>query len=209
MCVLVGNLSLNFVFNESCHKNSPQYAKYLISFFCGRTWQKTQPNYIDDMSPIIKITFHFFDYLALQTIESEEQQRLRFQVELEFVQCLANPNYLHCKCDMTLLPSYNFSLPPQFLHSAIISRIQTLWTISNISSTLKSRNTRNLSNIQCVSTSWISYKAKNFAAKLSAHNAVNSSMIKQFSYGNIIHDEEQRLWPIKVASSDGCFFISI
>lgn len=30
--------------------------------------------------------------------ESEEQQRLRFQVELEFVQCLANPNYLHCKC---------------------------------------------------------------------------------------------------------------
>ncbi len=29
--------------------------------------------------------------------ESEEQQRLRFQVELEFVQCLANPNYLHCE----------------------------------------------------------------------------------------------------------------
>lgn len=30
-------------------------------------------------------------------LESEEQQRTRFQVELEFVQCLANPNYLHCK----------------------------------------------------------------------------------------------------------------
>ncbi|XP_037951047.1 mediator of RNA polymerase II transcription subunit 31 isoform X2 [Teleopsis dalmanni] len=28
-------------------------------------------------------------------IESEEQQRLRWQVELEFVQCLANPNYLN------------------------------------------------------------------------------------------------------------------
>ncbi|TMW46241.1 hypothetical protein DOY81_008680 [Sarcophaga bullata] len=28
-------------------------------------------------------------------IESEEQQKLRFQVELEFVQCLANPNYLN------------------------------------------------------------------------------------------------------------------
>lgn len=27
--------------------------------------------------------------------ESEEQQKLRFQVELEFVQCLANPNYLN------------------------------------------------------------------------------------------------------------------
>ena len=27
--------------------------------------------------------------------ETEEQSKLRFQVELEFVQCLANPNYLH------------------------------------------------------------------------------------------------------------------
>lgn len=31
-------------------------------------------------------------------VESEDAQKLRFQVELEFVQCLANPNYLHCKC---------------------------------------------------------------------------------------------------------------
>lgn len=29
--------------------------------------------------------------------ETDDQQRLRFQVELEFVQCLANPNYLNCK----------------------------------------------------------------------------------------------------------------
>ncbi|RWS27601.1 transcriptional regulator SOH1-like protein [Leptotrombidium deliense] len=28
-------------------------------------------------------------------LETEDQQRLRFQVELEFVQCLANPNYLN------------------------------------------------------------------------------------------------------------------
>ena len=27
--------------------------------------------------------------------ESEEQQKIRFQIELEFVQCLANPNYLN------------------------------------------------------------------------------------------------------------------
>ncbi|XP_069691179.1 mediator of RNA polymerase II transcription subunit 31-A isoform X1 [Periplaneta americana] len=27
--------------------------------------------------------------------ETEDQQKLRFQVELEFVQCLANPNYLN------------------------------------------------------------------------------------------------------------------
>ncbi|KAL1244504.1 Mediator of RNA polymerase II transcription subunit 31-A [Trichinella spiralis] len=31
----------------------------------------------------------------LNNIESEEEQRIRFQVELEFVQCLANPNYLN------------------------------------------------------------------------------------------------------------------
>lgn len=29
--------------------------------------------------------------------ETEEQSRIRFQVELEFVQCLANPNYIHCE----------------------------------------------------------------------------------------------------------------
>ncbi|XP_065558607.1 mediator of RNA polymerase II transcription subunit 31-A-like isoform X2 [Artemia franciscana] len=28
-------------------------------------------------------------------MESEDQQKIRFQVELEFVQCLANPNYLN------------------------------------------------------------------------------------------------------------------
>ena len=27
--------------------------------------------------------------------ETEEQQKVRFQIELEFVQCLANPNYLN------------------------------------------------------------------------------------------------------------------
>ena len=26
-----------------------------------------------------------------------EQAKMRFQVELEFVQCLANPHYLNCK----------------------------------------------------------------------------------------------------------------
>ncbi|XP_054740569.1 mediator of RNA polymerase II transcription subunit 31 isoform X2 [Anastrepha obliqua] len=32
---------------------------------------------------------------AYAAIESEDQQKLRWQVELEFVQCLANPNYLN------------------------------------------------------------------------------------------------------------------
>lgn len=35
--------------------------------------------------------------LFIVYVETEDQNRLRFQVELEFVQCLANPNYIHCK----------------------------------------------------------------------------------------------------------------
>ncbi|CAG0900245.1 unnamed protein product [Darwinula stevensoni] len=31
----------------------------------------------------------------MATRETEDQQKLRFQIELEFVQCLANPNYLN------------------------------------------------------------------------------------------------------------------
>ena len=27
--------------------------------------------------------------------DADEKQRIRFQIELEFVQCLGNPNYLH------------------------------------------------------------------------------------------------------------------
>lgn len=34
---------------------------------------------------------------SLVGTETEEQNRMRFQVELEFIQCLANPNYIHCK----------------------------------------------------------------------------------------------------------------
>jgi hypothetical protein len=51
---------------------------------------------------LVKNVFPSFLYIIFSNIftaanESEEQQKLRFQVELEFVQCLANPNYLHCK----------------------------------------------------------------------------------------------------------------
>lgn len=38
--------------------------------------------------------------------ETEEQNRIRFQVELEFVQCLANPNYIHCKLNKSTFISY-------------------------------------------------------------------------------------------------------
>ncbi|CDW55645.1 Endoplasmic reticulum-Golgi intermediate compartm ent protein 3 [Trichuris trichiura] len=39
----------------------------------------------------------------LAGVESEEEQRVRFQVELEFVQCLANPNYLNPELETRLL----------------------------------------------------------------------------------------------------------
>lgn len=39
----------------------------------------------------------YFNFYFLGMPETEEQNRIRFQVELEFVQCLANPNYIHCK----------------------------------------------------------------------------------------------------------------
>ena len=42
------------------------------------------------------ISFSRF-FILFPAPENEEQQRLRFQVELEFVQCLGNPNYLNCK----------------------------------------------------------------------------------------------------------------
>uniref|UniRef100_A0A3P8ZK82 Mediator of RNA polymerase II transcription subunit 31 n=1 Tax=Esox lucius TaxID=8010 RepID=A0A3P8ZK82_ESOLU len=43
-------------------------------------------------------------------MESEEQARNRFQSELEFIQCLANPNYLNCKCVSPILPSGQVSV---------------------------------------------------------------------------------------------------
>uniref|UniRef100_U5EIU3 Mediator of RNA polymerase II transcription subunit 31 n=1 Tax=Corethrella appendiculata TaxID=1370023 RepID=U5EIU3_9DIPT len=40
--------------------------------------------------------------------ESEDQQKLRFQIELEFVQCLANPNYLHFLAQRGFFKESNF-----------------------------------------------------------------------------------------------------
>lgn len=50
----------------------------------------------------MKVENNFFETLSVHA-ETEEQQRLRFQVELEFIQCLANPNYLHCKSILIFL----------------------------------------------------------------------------------------------------------
>lgn len=44
----------------------------------------------------LKIENNFFELFSVHS-ETDEQARMRFQVELEFIQCLANPNYLHCK----------------------------------------------------------------------------------------------------------------
>lgn len=46
--------------------------------------------------------------LGTPRAESEDQLRLRFQVELEFVQCLANPNYLNFLAQREHLKDPNF-----------------------------------------------------------------------------------------------------
>jgi len=60
-------------------------------------------------------------------LETEDQQKIRFQIELEFVQCLANPNYLNCK------NSYNVD----FYHILLTSEIPIWNIISNLFPTLK------------------------------------------------------------------------
>lgn len=59
-------------------------------------------------------------------IESEDAARLRFQVELEFVQCLANPNYLHCKCCVSariLSKKINQNILSRHIHSHCPARL--------------------------------------------------------------------------------------
>lgn len=42
-------------------------------------------------------------FCNLVSVEAQEDpEKYRFQVELEFVQCLANPQYLNCKCTGSL-----------------------------------------------------------------------------------------------------------
>lgn len=53
------------------------------------------------MTQIEKLTFESITWVQflpfLSYISDDTGNRLRFQLELEFVQCLANPNYLNCK----------------------------------------------------------------------------------------------------------------
>lgn len=47
----------------------------------------------------------------------EEKERLRFQIELEFVQCLANPNYLNFLAQRGYFKERNFINYLKYLHS--------------------------------------------------------------------------------------------
>lgn len=59
--------------------------------------------------PYCKMKFsHIYVFCAV-AVESEEQYRQRFQVELEFVQCLANPNYLHCTYLLIIFNSHQLT----------------------------------------------------------------------------------------------------
>ena len=42
--------------------------------------------------------------LVPPTIETQSPEKTRFLVELEFIQCLSNPKYLHCAPSVHLRP---------------------------------------------------------------------------------------------------------
>lgn len=66
--------------------------------YYSRWWLQKVNNFV--YSTLLK-SFERWSFICLISFpampETEEQNRIRFQVELEFVQCLANPNYIHCK----------------------------------------------------------------------------------------------------------------
>lgn len=45
--------------------------------------------------------------MLFAAVENEKDQKARFETELEFVQCLANPNYLNCKWIVSFLTIKN------------------------------------------------------------------------------------------------------
>ena len=68
------------------------------SSFSRSPSQHSSPSHPSQLPPSIRSSPSHPSQLptsATNTSETEEQTKLRFQVELEFVQCLANPNYLH------------------------------------------------------------------------------------------------------------------
>lgn len=91
-------------------------------------------------------------FAALQATESEDQQRLRFQVELEFVQCLANPNYLHCKLHKCCTQCHKID-GIFFAHSSCATRLlqgSVLRQLSAVSSLLEETWIRQISQISDV-----------------------------------------------------------
>lgn len=60
---------------------------YLTSIFCS--------HYISIKLELLSVTILLIE--LFWTFFSESEDKIRLQIELEFVQCLANPNYLNCK----------------------------------------------------------------------------------------------------------------
>ncbi len=52
------------------------------------------------------LTNHFYQKIMSIKEESETNNKNRFLMELEFIQCLANPQYLQCNCPLSLLFFY-------------------------------------------------------------------------------------------------------
>lgn len=57
----------------------------------------TKPKSVKKLLSVKVCLLIVYLFVYLGGSENDDQNRLRFQIELEFVQCLANPNYLNCK----------------------------------------------------------------------------------------------------------------
>jgi len=87
-------------------RSSPSHPSQLASV-------RSSPSHASQLPPVRSSPSHPSQLQPLPSgaqalSESDDQQKLKFQVEMEFVQCLANPNYLHFLAQRGFLKDPNF-----------------------------------------------------------------------------------------------------
>lgn len=83
-------------------------------------------------------------------VETEDQQKLRFQVELEFVQCLANPSYLNCKFLMTGMMNPDPDSPTRRLGSEWSLQKQVLYQLPELFAVLEATGVRKVPEVSSI-----------------------------------------------------------
>lgn len=71
--------------------------------FTPKAVHVTQVNVYELFLHFLMNLYTFLSMLYVGGPETEDQARIRFQIELEFVQCLGNPHYLNCKSKVYVL----------------------------------------------------------------------------------------------------------